>query len=154
MEVLMCALDLEKTPASFISYVENMARKLNAAVWLVHVAQPHPDVIDLPLERAKDWRNLAAKEGGLLPRHQVLLQYAEQMQAMGIEATPVLVQGPAVECLLEVARNVGATMILVNSHGHGPLYDMLVGSVAEGVTGGNVCPVLWVPDGWLKAERI
>lgn len=144
MEILLAAIDIEKTHNGFIAYVEKLARQLNAAVWLVHVAQPHPDVQELTLADASEWRSRQ-----VLPEHAPLLEYARQMEGFGIVVTPLVVQGPVVECLLEVARDIAASMIVVNSHGHGPLYDVMVGSVAEGVTGGGFCPVLWVPSAWI-----
>lgn len=144
METLLAAIDVDNYHAGFIAYIEKLARQLNAGVWLVHVAQPHSDVIEITPENSENWRNVAVH-----PSHEPLLGIADQMQALGIDARPVIVQGPVVESLLEIARDIAASMILVNSHGHGPLYDMVIGSVAEGVTGGGFCPVLWVPSAWV-----
>lgn len=144
MEIILAAIDIDRTHNGFIAYLEKLARQLNAAVWLVHVAQPHPDVVEITPANAANWRSIAINDV-----HKPLLDYAEQMHAFGIPATPLILQGPVVECLLEIARELAVSMIVVNSHGHGPLYDVMVGSVAEGVTGGGYCPVLWVPSAWV-----
>jgi nucleotide-binding universal stress UspA family protein len=49
------------------------------------------------------------------------------------------------ETILEKAREVAAGTIVIGSHGHGRLYDALVGSVSAGVIRGATCPVLVVP---------
>lgn len=144
MNTLLAAIDIANTHAGYLAYIETLARQLNAKVWLVHVAQPHPDVVEMALSDAGEWQQRKINS-----EHQPLLEMARQMGSMGIDATPVLLQGPVVECLLEVARDVAASMILVNSQGHGPLYDLVVGSVAEGLSGNAVCPVLWVPKAWV-----
>lgn len=144
MNTLLAAIDIANTHSGFLAYIETLARQLNAKVWLVHVAQPHPDVIEIGLSNVADWERRTINS-----EHQPLLDMARQMGEMGIDATPLLLQGPVVESLLEVARDVAASMILVNSQGHGPLYDLVVGSVAEGLSGNAVCPVLWVPKAWV-----
>lgn len=143
MEILLAAVDVDRAQAGFLSYIEKMALKLDAAVWLVHVCQPHPDVVEIKPEDAADWENRSVNAD-----HQCLLAWARALRDRNIRVFPVLMQGPVVESVLEVARDVAASMILVNSHGHGPLYDVLVGSVAEGLSGAAVCPVLWVPAAW------
>lgn len=144
MDTLLAAIDIDRTHAGFIAYIEKLARQLNSSVWLVHVAQPHPDVVEISPAVGEGWASVQID-----PVHQPLLEWAHQINALGITARPVILQGPVVECLLETAREVGADMIVVNSHGHGPLYDVMVGSVAEGVTGSAICPVLWVPSSWV-----
>lgn len=41
--------------------------------------------------------------------------------------------GPPIEALLEAINEHQADMVVVGSHGHGPVYDLLVGSVAQGL---------------------
>jgi nucleotide-binding universal stress UspA family protein len=60
-------------------------------------------------------------------------------------ATPVLLQGPVVEIICETAQAIGADMIVLGSHGHTALYELLVGSVSEGVIRHARLPVTVVP---------
>ena len=55
------------------------------------------------------------------------------------------IQGPAVEKILHTATEQDAGLIMMGSHGHGALYELLVGSVTAGVLKGAQCPVLVVP---------
>jgi nucleotide-binding universal stress UspA family protein len=60
-------------------------------------------------------------------------------------------EGAVVEQILETAREISATLIVMGSHGHGSVYNLLVGSVTEGVLKAGERPVLLVPS--LKAEK-
>ncbi len=57
-----------------------------------------------------------------------------------------VVQGIASDSILEKAKEVKAELILIGSHGHGALYEALVGSVAHDVLKITDIPVLIVPD--------
>lgn len=50
------------------------------------------------------------------------------------------------ERLLAEQGRLAADAIVLGSHGHGALYDLLVGSVAEGVLRRAPCPVVVVPS--------
>ena len=50
-----------------------------------------------------------------------------------------------VDKILQEAKKLDASLIVMGSHGHGALYHLLVGSVTEGVLKGTACPVLVVP---------
>jgi len=47
---------------------------------------------------------------------------------------------------VEVARKVEADLLVVGSHGKGPMKRLFLGSVSEGVLRRAPCPVLVVPD--------
>jgi nucleotide-binding universal stress UspA family protein len=53
--------------------------------------------------------------------------------------------GTVVEEILKTAREISADLIVMGSHGHGPVYNLLVGSVTEGVLKSGQCPLLLVP---------
>ena len=55
------------------------------------------------------------------------------------------IQGSLVEKILTSAETHAADLIVMGSHGHGALYELLVGSVTSGVLHGAKCPVLVVP---------
>ena len=50
-----------------------------------------------------------------------------------------------VESILKEADKVNAEMIITGSHGHGAVYDILVGSVSAGIIKYSKIPVLVVP---------
>lgn len=54
-------------------------------------------------------------------------------------------EGTVVEQILETAREIAADLIVMGSHGHGSVYNLLVGSVTEGILKARE-PVLLVPS--------
>jgi len=58
----------------------------------------------------------------------------------------VVLEGPTVGTILEVGKTRNVDLIVMGSHGHGAVYNLLVGSVTEGVMKGAQCPVLVVPS--------
>lgn len=55
-------------------------------------------------------------------------------------------EGAVVGEILKLAGDVSADLIIMGSHGHGAMYNLLVGSVTEGVLKAGSCPVLLVPS--------
>jgi nucleotide-binding universal stress UspA family protein len=58
----------------------------------------------------------------------------------------MLVPGEAVEKILQEAISLEAGWIVLGSHGHGALYNLLAGSVCQGVLSKTACPVVIVPS--------
>jgi nucleotide-binding universal stress UspA family protein len=54
-------------------------------------------------------------------------------------------EGAVVEEVLKTAREVSADLIVMGTHGHGSVYNLLVGSVTEGILKASERPVLLVP---------
>ncbi|MFV0237534.1 MAG: universal stress protein [Flavobacteriales bacterium] len=63
-----------------------------------------------------------------------------------------VIQGVASDTILEKAKEVDAELILIGSHGHGVLYEALVGSVTHDVLKITDIPVLIVPDKYRTKE--
>ena len=54
--------------------------------------------------------------------------------------------GDVVEEILECAKTLKADAIVMGRHGHGAMYNLLVGSVTEGVLKRATCAVMLVPS--------
>jgi nucleotide-binding universal stress UspA family protein len=77
--------------------------------------------------------------------HQRLEDLKQSLTADVGEVLALHIQGPTVEKILHEAGEQQAGWIVLGSHGHGALYELLVGSVANGVIKGARCPVVVVP---------
>lgn len=80
-----------------------------------------------------------------------LVRLRAKLRAQRVNAGTILESGPAVPCILAEARKLKASHIVIGSHGHSALHDLLVGSTAQGVIKGAACPVVIVPV--VKAKR-
>jgi len=72
---------------------------------------------------------------------------AEAARAAGVEPDTKLVEGAPADQICELAETLGATMIVIGSHGWGAVRRLLFGSVSWAVLHHAACPVLVVRDG-------
>ena len=139
---ILAAVDFSPVSEILLQTLEQIAVNFSAHVWLIHVVAPDPAFVGYEAG-PHAVRNQVADEHR--ERHQQLQGLAERLRSAGIEATALLLQGPTVKVIIEEAGRLSASVIVLGSHGHGRLYDMLVGSVAEGVVRASALPVLLVP---------
>jgi nucleotide-binding universal stress UspA family protein len=109
---------------------------------LLHVSEPEPDFVGFepgPMavrtSVARDFRK----------EHQKLDELRAQAAIESPEVLALHIQGPIVDKVLDQAHEHQADLIVMGSHGHGSLYEFLVGSVTSGVLRGAKCPVLVIP---------
>ncbi len=69
----------------------------------------------------------------------------EELTRAGLTVVAHEREGTVVEEILRTSREISADLIVMGSHGHGSVYNLLVGSVTEGVLKAGERPVLLVP---------
>jgi len=72
----------------------------------------------------------------------VLARAAEALRARGVTVTTRRARGPVGRRVVEAANEVAADLIVVGSHGHGRLEELLLGSVSDAVARHARCSVL------------
>jgi nucleotide-binding universal stress UspA family protein len=150
VRTLLVAVDFSDTAIEATGYGRELARFFGAAVHLLHVV---PDPLQQP------W---AIEAPGLdFPglSDQWRAESRERLHALAAEAglaesTTVLAVAVGVphRVIVDYAKEHEADMIVLGSHGHGPVVHFLLGSVAERVVRQAVCPVLIVPHAHLRAR--
>lgn len=118
------------------------AKARDVKIWLIHVAEPEPEFIGYD-PGPEVVRQQVASE--LRKEHRQLQELADRTASLGVEVTPLLIQGSTVDTILEQAEHHSAEIIVMATHGRGLMYQMLVGSVSEGVLHRTKVPVLLVP---------
>jgi nucleotide-binding universal stress UspA family protein len=142
MNTILALVDFSDVTGAVVEQAASMARGLEAEMVIVHVAEPDPDFVGYEAG-PQTVRDTVA--GHLRDEHHALRRLEDQARAMGVATTSLLVQGPTIEkCLAEMAR-IQPILVVLGSHGHGLLRNLLVGSVTEGVLRKASCPVLVVP---------
>jgi len=139
---LLVALDLSEPTELIVRKVEELAKKMSAQVWILHNAEPGPDVLEFRADPQTARDSLAEK---FHHEHRQIQEIAKRLRKEGLEATALLVHGPTVETILKEASDLDADMIVAGSHGRGAVYQFLVGSVSEGLLRKSRRPVLIVP---------
>jgi len=140
---LLVCVDFSPVTAGVVEQASLLARALGAEVRLLHVGAPDPDFVGYQAGPATVRDGVAR---ALRDEHRALEDLAERLRAAGVDVKPLMVQGPTRDAIVEQARTFRADMIVLGSHGHGALFNLLVGSVAEGVLHAARVPVLVVPS--------
>ena len=141
MKILVC-VDLSDSTESLLNKIEKLCRPLKATVWLLHNATPEPETIEFKVDPIEARESLAKK---FHQQHRQIQQLAERFRESGIDATALLVHGKTVDTILKEAADLDIDVIVVGSHGHGAMYQLLVGSISEGVLRRSNRPVLVIP---------
>lgn len=66
----------------------------------------------------------------------------------GLVARPLHAEGTIEDAVVKVARDYEASLVVMTSHGHDGLTDVLLSSHTERVLHAACCPLLWVPATW------
>jgi nucleotide-binding universal stress UspA family protein len=113
-----------------------IARRAGATLRVVHAHEPGDD-------RLLTWYTL---DPGVEQSERAYLDSVARRLATGAGVTPTtaLVHGSAAEALPEHARGVGADLIVMTTHGRGPLSRFWLGSVADRLVRLLPVPVLLV----------
>ncbi len=122
------ALELARATGDRLVFV-TVWRRLRGDFGLPYTTLLPSDVVDIERDWARD--TLAAS-------------VAEAEQA-GVPAEAVCLQGGAAHEIVGVARSQEARLIVMGSHGFGPVEALVLGSVSAGVLRHAPCPVLVVP---------
>ncbi len=139
---ILVALDLSEPTELIVKKVEELAKEMSAQVWVLHNAEPAPDVLEFRADPQAARDSLAEK---FHSEHRQIQEIAKRLRKEGLEATALLVHGPTVEVILKEASDLDVDMIVVGSHGRSAVFQLLMGSVSEGILRESRCPVLIVP---------
>jgi len=127
---ILVALDASDRDQVILEHVGELARSDGSQVVLLRVA-----CYDA---REKDQMQREVS------RAQRALREAKEVLAdrFGVEAEEVLMHGDPAETIVEECASRGCDLIAMSTHGHGALYDFLLGSVANQVRHRVDVPVL------------
>ena len=117
-----------------------VARRTGARIQVVHKHVPpvpvHPDGV-LATDLKLDPKSRA--------REQVYLDVvAARLTAAEVSTSSALVEGPTVDALCQQAEVAGADLVVLTTHGRGPLTRFWLGSVADGLVRRLTQPLLLV----------
>ena len=139
---LLVAVDLSESTQIIVKKAEEIAKALSAKVWILHNAEPEPDVVEFKVDPQTARESLSKK---FHREHRQIQEIAKRLREAGLETTALLVHGATVETILKEASKLDVDMIVVGSHGRGAMYQLLLGSVSEGILQNARCPILVVP---------
>lgn len=151
---ILVSTDFSATADTALEYATTLASRLGASIRLLHVFED-PYVAgfyasELYVPMPADVRERLLTD--------IRRQLAERLpNTAAVTATSEVSEGVPAEAIVEHARDHGADLIVMGTHGRRGLSHVLLGSVAERVLRTAPCPVLVVrspgkqPDGRTEA---
>ena len=147
VRTILLPTDFSDCAGHALSYATSLARQFSAKIVCVHVVEPVVPAVGysgmtepLPLaDLSGQMEDSAERE---LPK------IAGAEECAGLEVEEAIAHGDAASEIVRVARERGADLIVISSHGRTGLGRILFGSTAESVVRHAHCPVLVVkpPD--------
>ena len=142
MNVILVPVDFSEVTAATLQAAEPIARRCGSKIYLVHVEHLFADELknaSVP-EPHRNFLVATAHRD-----HQTLQNLAKDLKQRGCDVESLLVRGDVVDKILDEIRRLRANLVIMGSHGHGRLYEALVGSTCAGVLHTADIPVLVVP---------
>ncbi|HTO03461.1 MAG TPA: universal stress protein [Opitutus sp.] len=149
MKTILTPIDSSVASNAVVATASVLAKALPARVVLLTVVQPpvftaeYTAVLENVAEIVAIGEKAAANH---LARHQA------KLEADGVSVESVQFTGAPVVHIIEQANKARADFIVMGSHGHTAVYDLLVGSTTHGVLKRAQCPVVIVPPGLTKKK--
>jgi universal stress protein A len=140
-ERILVATDF--SPASTPAFEQSvkMARRDEALLLIAHAYQ-EPGLVELSHAPAKVYEEWDQKlREGVERKLRPLVEYARKE---GVEARALVLTGFADEAIIEAAKQQGADLIVMGTHGRRGAARLFLGSVASRVISTAPCPVMTV----------
>ena len=142
VKTILAPIDFSEVSGAVVAEASGLARAFGGRVVLLSVIQP-PVITS---EYAPMMENLSEiLASGEKAAAKNLAKIEEQLQAESIPAETVQLNGAPVAHIVEQADKFAADYVVMGSHGHTAVYDLLVGSTTHGVLKRAKCPVVIVP---------
>jgi universal stress protein A len=137
---ILVAIDSSAGSDEALTRAITLAKQIHAELELVYVLEAGVDVflcgltafdseqVDIHARIEKELANRAARA-----------------REQGIACRTLVLEGTPAAEVTRRARDIGAEMVVVGTHGRTGLSHVLLGSVAEKIVRGSTCPVLTVP---------
>jgi universal stress protein A len=138
---ILVPIDFSPNADQAMAWAIDLARRYDASLVVTYVVQPvaWPASPDGLVVAPSDLLATARRELGMS-----LDRARESVEAAGIHAEAVLIDGSPAPAIAELARHKGVDLIVMGTHGRTGITHALLGSVAEKVLRTAPCPVLTV----------
>lgn len=144
---IVAAVDFSDTSREVLSYASALARESEGDVHALHVV---PDPLHQPWTieaTGVDWAKMQEQWTIDATRRLTALITAECPAPLSV--TPIVILDAPAAGIVRYAGELPADVIVLGTHGYGPVKRFLLGSVVERVLRQATCPVLTVPHGAL-----
>jgi nucleotide-binding universal stress UspA family protein len=142
IKTILVPTDFSQGSQAALDYAVSLAKSFRAKIVLLHVIETTTYTMTEALQLVNVY---AVVKTAVEP---VLDEMVKELQKKEVSASRNVVQGAAAHEIVTQARDAGADLIVMGTHGRRGVDHLLVGSVAERVVRTAGCPVLTVrtPD--------
>jgi nucleotide-binding universal stress UspA family protein len=150
MKTILAPLDFSGVSDAVVAEAAALARAVHGRVVLYAVVQP-PIITSEYAPLMENYTELLAAGEAAAARN--LEHAAERLRCDGLSVETAQSDGAPAPEILAQAQECAADYIVMGSHGHTALYDLVVGSTTHGVVQHAPCPVVIVPPPQKPARR-
>jgi nucleotide-binding universal stress UspA family protein len=143
MKTILTPIDFSSVSDAVVTEAATLAKAVGGRVVLLTVIQP-PAIMAEYAPLINDLTELTA--AGEKNAERQLARIEAQLNLDNIATEAVQMVGAPIINIVERAEEFKADYIVMGSHGHTALYDLLVGSTTHGVLQRAKCPVVIVPS--------
>jgi nucleotide-binding universal stress UspA family protein len=157
---ILYATDLSESAVHAFSYAVSLANLYGAGISILHVLAEYPgeefitnmistdtweEIKSRHYSKARD--QLIGKKRGQVALKEVLEAFSEEAKADGDDQAfvtdEILIEsGSPAEVIVETAKKLSCDLIVMGTHGHGAIAEVLIGSTAKWVVRRSPIPVL------------
>lgn len=159
MKSILVPIDFSDATPHVLEQARQIARPFEAEIHLVHVKEVPPvappttfgyGVAGMPELMPMSSSPLPMVDQVPAPaaaaESKKLADWQDEIRQEGLKVTSHEPTGAVVEEILREADAINPDLIVMGRHGHGAMYNLLVGSVTEGVLKRSTRPLLLVPS--------
>ncbi len=150
MKTILTPIDFSPLSTSIVKAAAELAKSLKGRLVLLHVVQP-PVITSEYGAVMSNVREIVAISEKTAARQ--LARVESRLKAGGVKASTLLLTGGSVSHILEQAKKLRADYIVLGSHGHSALFELIAGSTTTGIIKKATCPVVVVPPPRKKAAK-
>ena len=164
MKTILVPIDFSDATARVLEQARELGKAFGAQIHLMHVRQIPAPLPTSPLGYGA--LGMPEMVPGPVPQEvtqpiepnesekRKLKEWKSEMERAGLATKLHEPAGDIVDEILERVNALKVDGIVMGRHGHGAMYNLLVGSVTEGVLKRASCPVLLVPSGERKKSNL
>ncbi|HVU32620.1 MAG TPA: universal stress protein [Opitutaceae bacterium] len=150
MKTIVAPVDFSSATEAVVAEAARLATAIEGQVVLLTIIQP-PVITSEYAPLMENMAEITAAGEKAAAKHLSRLQ--ELLQQQQVPCETVQLNGAPVAHIVEQARKYAANYIVMGSHGHTALYDLLVGSTTHGVLLRARCPVVIIPSAKERVKR-
>ncbi|WP_026935108.1 universal stress protein [Christiangramia echinicola] len=139
---IMVAVDFNDSIGELMVYADSLAQKFTSKVWVLHVADPEPDFVGY--EPGPQYiRDIKAEE--YREEHRNLQEVCKNFISEDIITEALLIQGSTVETVMKEAQKLNIDLLIVGTHKHSFLHNLLQESISLELFKKAEIPMLTIP---------